>query len=102
MAWHHSGFSAHAGNQITTDDRDGRKALAEYILRNAFCEQNITYPEDTGKILHRSAMSHGSNKKNFEIFTPEEFIAAITQRIPDKHFQMVGYYGWYSSRSRSV
>ncbi|WP_353740634.1 transposase [Desulfoferrobacter suflitae] len=25
--------------------------------------------------------------------TAEEFIAAITQHIPDKHFQMVRYYG---------
>jgi len=56
--------------------------------------------EDTGKVLYRSGMTHGSNKKNFEIFTPEQFIAAITQHIPDKHFQMVRYYGWYSSRSR--
>jgi len=47
-----------------------------------------------------SAMTHGSKKKNFEIFTPEEFIAAITQHIPDKYFQMVRCYGWYSSRSR--
>jgi hypothetical protein len=100
MAWHHSGFSVHAGNQIARDDHEGQKALAEYILRNAFSEQKITYLEDTGKVLYRSAMTHGSNKKNFEIFTPEEFIAAITQHIPDKHFQMVRYYGWYSSRSR--
>jgi hypothetical protein len=32
MAWHHSGFSVHAGNQIAMDDRDGQKALEEYIL----------------------------------------------------------------------
>ena len=38
----------------------------------------------------------------------EEFIAAITQHIPDKHsrigvrgkLQMLRYYGWYSNRSR--
>ena len=30
----------------------------------------------------------------------EEFIAAITQHIPEKSFQMVRYYGWYSNRSR--
>jgi len=100
MAWHHSGFSVHAGNQIARDDRDGQKALAEYILRNAFSEQKITYIEDTGKVLYRSAMTHGSNKKNFEVFSAQEFIAAITQHIPDKHFHMVRYYGWYSSRSR--
>jgi hypothetical protein len=40
--------------------------LAEYILRNAFSEQKITYLEDTGKVLYRSAMTHGSNKKNFD------------------------------------
>jgi hypothetical protein len=64
MAWHHSGFSVHAGNQIARDDREGQKALAEYILRNAFSEQKITYIEDTGKVLYRSPMTHGSNKKN--------------------------------------
>jgi hypothetical protein len=100
MTWRHSGFSVHAGNQISRDDRDGQSALAEYILRNAFSDQKITYIEDTGKVLYRSAMTHGSNKKNFEIFSAEEFIAAITQHIPDKSFQMVRYYGWYSSRSR--
>ena len=99
MAWHHSGFSEHAGNPIARDHRNGQKALAEYILRNAFSEKKacpersrrITSIEDTGKVLYRSGMTHGSNKKNFEIFTAEQFIAAITQHIPDKHFQMVRY-----------
>jgi len=36
-------------------------------------------------------MTHGSNKKNFKVFSAEEFIAAITQHIPDKHFLMVRY-----------
>ncbi len=35
-------------------------------------------------------MTHGNNsKKNFEVYTAEEFIAAITQHIPEKSFQMV-------------
>lgn len=68
MNWRHSGGSRHAGNHalgVTRDDRDGHKALAEYILRNAFSEQKacpgprsgITYFEDTGKVLYRSAMT---------------------------------------------
>ena len=32
--------------------------------------------------------------------TPCEFIAAITQHIPDKSFQLVRYYGWYSNKMR--
>jgi hypothetical protein len=39
MACHHSGFSVHPGNPIARDDRNGQKALAEYILRNAFSEK---------------------------------------------------------------
>ncbi len=42
-------------------------------------------------------MTHGKNKKNFE-----EFIAAITQHIPEKSFQMLRYYGWYSNKSRGM
>lgn len=46
--------------------------------------------------------------KNIQVFQPinkvnaytaEEFIAAITQHIPEKSFQMVRYYGWYSNKS---
>ena len=43
------------------------------------------------------------NKKigrNFEVFTPCDFIAAIIQHIPDKSFQLVRYYGWYSDKMR--
>ena len=43
---------------------------------------------------------HAKTKGNFEIFSAEDFIAAITQHIPDKGFQMVRYYGWYSNRAR--
>lgn len=43
-------------------------------------------------------MTHGKNKRNFPISSAEEFIAAITQHIPDHNFQLVRYYGWYSNR----
>ena len=45
-------------------------------------------------------MSHGKNKKDFQLFSAAEFIAAIAQHIPEKNFQLVRYYGWYSKRSR--
>ena len=51
-------------------------------------------------VVYRSKMTHGKNKKNFKIFTTEEFIAAITKHIPNKSFQLDGYFGWYSNRMR--
>ena len=46
-----------------------------------------------GSILYHLS---GMNKKighNFEFFTPCDFIAAITQHVPDDDFQLLGYYG---------
>jgi hypothetical protein len=36
-------------------------------------------------------MTHGRNKKNFEIFSALDYIAAITQHIPEQSFQLVRY-----------
>jgi hypothetical protein len=57
----------------------------------------ITQPGDS--IIYRSAMNP-KIQRNFEVFTPCDFIAAITQHIPDKSFQLVRYYGWYSNKMR--
>ena len=59
----------------------------------------MVYNAQNSTVLYRSRM-HAKTKRNFEIFSAEEFIAAITQHIPDKGFQMVRYYGWYSNRAR--
>ena len=58
-----------------------------------------------GSVIYRSAMNVKiqrnssapfgalSMSKGFEVFTPSDFIAAITQHIPEKSFQLVRYYG---------
>ncbi len=60
----------------------------------------IHYQQQSGQVIYKSKMTHGKNKKNFEVFSAGEFIAAITQHIPEKSFQLVRYYGWYSNRAR--
>jgi Putative transposase len=35
---------------------------------------------------------------NFAALSPTDFIAAVTQHIPDKGFQLVPYYGGYSNK----
>ena len=53
----------------------------------------MTYVAESGTVLYHSRLGHGKNKRNFELFTAEEFIAAITQHIPPKSYQMVRYFG---------
>ncbi len=45
-------------------------------------------------------MTHGENKKNFLVVEAEEFIALITQHIPEKSQQLTRYYGFYSNKTR--
>lgn len=101
MKWQHtSGFSVHGGTRIARDNDEGKERLAQYIIRNPFSLEKLTYIEATGKVIYHSKMTHGKNRKNFEVYEAEEFIATITQHIPEKSFQLVRYYGWYSNRAR--
>jgi hypothetical protein len=101
MKWRHSsGFSVNNSVRIARDDENGITNLAQYIIRSPFSVSKINYNENSGMVTYRSKMTHGKNKKNFSIATAEEFIAAITQHIPDPNFQMVRYMGWYSNRMR--
>jgi len=99
LSWKHSGFSVHNGKPVKRNDTAGLKRVAQYIIRYPFSEQKMTYNEENGTVIYRSRM-HAKTKRNFEIFSAEAFIAAITQHIPEKGFQMVRYYGWYSNRAR--
>lgn len=56
-------------------------------------------PADT--VIYRSRLNPKINR-NFEVFTPTDFLAAITQHTPDKGAQMVRYYGWCSNKMREM
>jgi hypothetical protein len=63
-------------------------------------ERRLTqFPGNTPKhavrqptIIYRSGLNP-KIQRNFEVFSPCDFIARITQHIPDKSFQLVRYYG---------
>ncbi len=77
MSWRHSGFSVHNGSRVARDDEEGKEAISQYIIRNTFSLEKLTYSEKTNTVIYQSKMTPGKNKKNFQIYTAEEFIAAI-------------------------
>jgi hypothetical protein len=40
--------------------------------------------------------------RNFEVFDPLDFLAEVTQHIPNKGEHQIRYYGWYSNKSRGL
>lgn len=106
MKWNHnSGFNVDNSVRIAKDDQVGLTNLAQYVIRNPFSLTKLTYNSNTAMVTYRSGKRRlrddpWQEQKNFSINTAKEFIAAITQDIPEKSFQLVRYHGWYSNRMR--
>jgi len=102
LGWTHSGFNLDAGEEpIAAHDPEGRRRLAEYLLRAPFSLEKITWNQSTGKVIYRSSRSWHT-KQNFQIFTAGEFLAAAIEHIPPKGQQTVRYYGPYSNKRRGM
>src|SRR5262245_1989458 len=41
-------------------------------------------------------------KRNFQVFDPLDFLAEVTQHIPDAGEHLIRYYGFYSNKSRGL
>ena len=101
LLWKHSGFSVYKGLSIHRNDLRSLEHLCQYIIRNTFSEDKMTFNSASQMVLYKSRYNKKTHR-NFELFTAADFIAALTQHIPDKSFQLVRYYGWYSNKKRGM
>jgi ribosomal protein S27E len=101
LQWKNSGFSVYKGSSIHRNDSHSLEHLCQYIIRNTFSEDKMTYNPGSATVLYKSRHNVKTHR-NFELFTAADFIAALTQHIPDKSFQLVRYYGWYSNKKRGM
>lgn len=99
LGWRHSGFSLHNAVRIGAHDSDGRRAVSEYVLRSPFSLEKLRYHATTGTVIYHSKM-HPVLKRNFELFSACDWLAALTAHIPNAGEHLVRYYGWYSNVSR--
>jgi len=40
--------------------------------------------------------------RNFQVFDALEFLAEVTQHIPNKGQHLIHYWGWYSNKKRGM
>jgi hypothetical protein len=99
LGWRHSGFSLHNAVRIGSQDGEARRAVAEYILRSPFSLEKLRYHATTGTVIYHSKM-HPVLKRNFEVFSACDWLAALTAHIPNAGEHLVRYYGWYSNVNR--
>jgi hypothetical protein len=59
----------------------------------------MSWNAHTKSVLYRSARSWRT-KRDFELFSGPDFVAALYEHVPPKGFQTLRYYGIYSNKAR--
>lgn len=80
--------SPHAGEAVPPEAKVDLEDLAQQLLRNPFSVEKMTLESLGDIVIYRSRLNAKMNR-NFEVLPPPDFLAAITQHIPDKGAQMV-------------
>jgi hypothetical protein len=113
--WRHSGFSVDTSVRIEANDQAGMSRLVGYISRCPISLARMITRTDDGKIVYRASHANcwpfpksGEQTvmegipRNHEIFEPLDFLAEMTQHVPNRGEHQIRYYGWYSNKSRGV
>jgi hypothetical protein len=114
-SWQHSGFSVDQSVRVEAKDTEGLQRLIEYFLRCPFSQARMIAVTTAGKVLYKTEHNRMARcpeaasedllagpKRNFQVFDPLDFLAEVTQRIPDPGEHLIRYYGFYSNKSRGL
>ena len=114
-SWKHTGFSVNNSVKIKRGDKAGMQRLTEYITRCPFSLARMVTKTKEGKIVYRASHANcipfplsgdttlmAGIPRNFEVFDPLDFLAEVTQHIPNKGEHQIKYYGFYSNKRRGM
>jgi hypothetical protein len=116
MEWKHTGFSIDTSVRISADDHEAMTRLVQYIARCPFSLARMVKLSKSGQVFYRAShpdcipfpklgeemeLSPGM-WRNYQVFDPLDFLASVTQHIPNRGEHQIRYYGWYSNKRRGM
>ena len=101
LAWRHPGFSAHVGEPIAAEDKQRLEHTAAYLVRNPLSLKKLVYLDGRQAVLYRSRLNPALGR-NFEAMDPLEWLARMSDHIPDPGQHLTLFYGEYSNRVRGT
>jgi hypothetical protein len=93
----HPGFSAHVGEPIGPEQKQHLEDTAAYLVRNPLSLKKLVYLDGEKAVVYRSRMNPFLGR-NFEAMAPLEWLARLSDHIPDPGQHRTLFYGEYSSR----
>ena len=114
-SWRHSGFNVDRSVRLAAGDTGGLERLAQYMARSPFSLARLVRITPDGNVLYKADKDRcqrypepgdeslfGGVARNYQVFTPRDFLAEITQHIPNQGEHLIRYYGCYSNKARGM
>ena len=99
QSWQHSGFNVFVGDEIPPEDTEHLLFLARYLKRCPIALNRLSIIEQGAEPVVRVIKST-DQPEIYRQFSPLDFLAELSQHIPDTFEQTVRYYGLFSARTR--
>jgi putative transposase len=103
-SWKHSGFSVDQSVRLEAGDQEGVQRLIQYFLRCPFRQARMIEVTKAGKVIYKSEHNAvgrfpepgdgelvAGPSRNFQVFDPLDFLAEVTQHIPDAGEHLIIY-----------
>jgi hypothetical protein len=102
LGWRHPGFSAHVGEPIAAGDTHSLEDMAGYVVRNPLSLKRLVYLDGQQAVIYRALKPNPSLGQNFLAMDPLEWLARMTDHIPDPRRHRTLFYGRYANRARGA
>ncbi len=89
------------GDAISAQDKQRLADTAAYLVRNPLSPRKLVYLDGQQAVLYCSRMNP-SLGRNFEALDPLEWLARMSDHIPDPGQQRTLFYGEYANRTRGA
>ena len=101
LGWENSGFHVFVGDTIAPSDQEARLFVARYLKKSPVSLQRLELVESGPEPVVRYH-SYKENLAGQRDFSPLQFLAELSQHLPDEWEQTVRYMGTLSARTRGL
>jgi hypothetical protein len=102
LTWRHPGFSTHVGEPLPSNDARAIEDLASYVVRNPVSLKRVVYIDGQKAVIYRALKPNPRLGANFVALDPLEWLARITDHIPDSGKHRTLFYSYYANRARGA
>ena len=100
LSWRHSGFSADASVRVETIADAVR--IGRYMIRSPLVLQRLKWDAEGGEVTYQARPKRSKGPAGgLERWDVLEFIARVTDHIPEPGQQLIRNWGYYSNASRA-